>query len=470
VETQKVDLENICKETLFAAIRNYQRYLDTGKVSLQNQHRFLTQTAIMQQLWNQVEDQRGYRSKHLLSQTFRELEERNWLTSQKGKHKALLYFPTELGMEICNDYIAQDCQITIDNSSHRSNLTDKHRNDASYVDVTRAVQVLASHFDRQHQVEQILSELSSRFISFSSFPDAVNASLSDMGKILEADRAFLVLFHEQRNWLPNKYEWCAFGVQSAIQKLENYHINTLLLLLKKLGPRDYLLVQDREAPQLFETLEHGLLNDQNARSLLIFPLIINNRFRGFLGIVDLQSIRGINKEDVAFLRVCRGSISSALVRTELSHTLSQRTKELNCLYRIGELLGKNSLTLKELFEKLAILLPSGWHNPEITGGRIIVKGEEFCSLKFKENAWVRSADIMVNGEKIGSVAVSHSQECPVERKSKASFRKEEQPLLKAIAERLGKFIEHRETLAALHAQEEAMEIAQKDPDPIFIQN
>lgn len=469
MQAQETELENICKETLFAAIRNYQRYLDTGKVSLRNQHIFLTQTAIMQQLWNQVEDQRGYRSKHLLSRTFRELEDRNWLKSQKGKHKALLYFPTELGMEICNDYIANDCRISTVHSSNQRNLGGWNSTNSSSTDVTSAVQVLASHFDRQHQVEQILSDLSSRFVSFSSFPDAVNASLSDIGKTMGADRAFLVLFHEQRNWLPNKYEWCAFGVQSAIKKLENYHINTLLLLLKKLGPRDYILVQDKEAPQLFGALEQGLLNDQNARSLLIFPLIIDNLFRGFLGIVDLQSIRGINKEDVAFLRVCRGSISSALVRTEMSHTLSQRTKELNCLYRIGELLAKTSLTPKEIFEKLTILLPSAWHYPEITGGRIIVNGEEFFSLKFKAKAWVQSADIIANGEKIGSVAVSYSKECPNEKTSEGSFRKEEQQLLKAIAERLGKFIEHKEAIAALHAQEEVIEIAQKDPNTIYFQ-
>ncbi|MFW9915451.1 MAG: GAF domain-containing protein [Candidatus Thorarchaeota archaeon] len=468
MQTQEPELENICKETLLAAVRNYQRYLDAGKASLPMKHKFLTQTAIMQQLWSQIEDQRGYRSKYLLSRTFRELERRNWLQSEKGKHKALLYFPTELGMEICNDYVAQDCQITLGHSLPRRNFTDRHQNNASSVDVTGAVQVLASHFDRQHQVEQILSKLSNRFVSFSSFPDAVNASLSDIGKTLSADRTFLVLFHEQRNWHPNKYEWCSFGIPSAIEKLSNYHINTLLLLLKKLGSQDYILVQDKEPRQLFETIEQALLSDQNARSLLIFPFIIDNRFRGFLGIVDLHKIRAINKEDIAFLRVCRGLVSSALVRTEMSHVLSQRTRELNCLYKIGELLEKSSLTLKELFEKLAILLPTGWDYPEITGGRIIVKGEEFCSLKFKENAWLRSADIMVNGEKIGSVAVSYSEECPAERTIEDSSRRSEERFLKALAKRLGQFVERRNAIAALHEQEEAIKIAPKGHEPVFI--
>ena len=94
-----VDFDDLSREILKAAVRNFQRYLDNNKTNLDTQHRFLTQRAIIQQVWDQVQDQRGYRNKELLARAFRELEDRGWIESREGKQNALLYFPTKLGME-----------------------------------------------------------------------------------------------------------------------------------------------------------------------------------------------------------------------------------------------------------------------------------------------------------------------------------------------------------------------------------
>ncbi|MFQ5979243.1 MAG: hypothetical protein ACE5OZ_14040 [Candidatus Heimdallarchaeota archaeon] len=103
-----VDFDKLCTEILIAVTRNHQRYLDLGNGNLEMQHKFLTQTAIIQQLWTQVHDQRGYRNKELLARAFREMEQNGWIESREGKQNAYLYFPTELGMKTSGDAMTQD--------------------------------------------------------------------------------------------------------------------------------------------------------------------------------------------------------------------------------------------------------------------------------------------------------------------------------------------------------------------------
>lgn len=138
-----------------------------------------------------------------------------------------------------------------------------------------------------------------------------------------------------------------------------------------------------------------------------------------------------------------------------THDLGERVKELNCLYGISELVEKPDISLEELIQGTVDLIPPAWQYPEITCARIILEGEEFTTENFRETTWKQTSDIVLHGERIGSVEVYYLEEKP--ESDEGPFLKEERNLLNVIAERLGETIERMRSQKALKEYSERLE-------------
>ena len=71
--------------------------------------------------------------------------------------------------------------------------------------------------------------------------------------------------------------------------------------------------------------------------------------------------------------------------------------------------------------------------------QIILEGKEYKTDNFKETPWRQTAEILVNGEPKGILAVSYLQERPT--KDEGPFYMEERTLIDVIAKFLGEMIE-----------------------------
>lgn len=130
-----------------------------------------------------------------------------------------------------------------------------------------------------------------------------------------------------------------------------------------------------------------------------------------------------------------------------THDLGERIKELNCLYGISHLRERPGISLEEMLQGVADLLPPSWQFPEITCGRVMLEGEEYKTVNFKESRWRQTSDILVHGKSVGSVEVCYLEEKP--ESDEGPFLKEERNLINAVAERVGKAIQHMRAEEAL---------------------
>ena len=120
--------------------------------------------------------------------------------------------------------------------------------------------------------------------------------------------------------------------------------------------------------------------------------------------------------------------------------LSERVKEISCLYSVISLLGnKKYASGEEKIHDIVKLIPTGWQYPEDTCVQIILEGKEYKTDNFKETPWRQTAEILVNGEPKGILAVSYLQEKPA--KDEGPFYLEERTLIEVIARFLGEMIE-----------------------------
>ena len=135
-----------------------------------------------------------------------------------------------------------------------------------------------------------------------------------------------------------------------------------------------------------------------------------------------------------------------------THDLGERVKELNCLYCISNLAEKPDISLEEIIQGSADLIPLSWQYPEITCSRILLEDEEYKTENFKETNWKQSSDILVHGKHMGVLKVCYLDEKP--EIDEGPFLKEERGLINIIAEMLGRIIERMRAEEALRESEE----------------
>jgi len=123
------------------------------------------------------------------------------------------------------------------------------------------------------------------------------------------------------------------------------------------------------------------------------------------------------------------------------HSLQERAKELNCLYRVDELLSQLDRPEEAIMSELAETLPPGWQYPDDCGAAITIGEYVYAKKDFEETEWCQRADIVVERERVGEVAVYYTENRPAA--DEGPFLKEERRLIEAIAERLGLYMLQR---------------------------
>jgi hypothetical protein len=118
--------------------------------------------------------------------------------------------------------------------------------------------------------------------------------------------------------------------------------------------------------------------------------------------------------------------------------LSERAKELNCLYKIEELLNRPDTNLSDICKGVIEAIPPGWQYPDVCIAKIDLEGQACQSANFKETPWVQSANIKVQDKKVGKLSVYYTAEMP--HADEGPFLKEETKLLQTIVDRLGHYI------------------------------
>ncbi len=155
------------------------------------------------------------------------------------------------------------------------------------------------------------------------------------------------------------------------------------------------------------------------------------------------------------IRVTNRATNAYLI--EVAHQLSERVKELNCLYGISKLVEDKNSSLDGILQGVVELVPPAWQYPEIACASIKLKTSHFETANFRETRWKQAESIMVNGERFGTIEVCYLAERPAS--DEGPFLKEERKLVHGVAERLGHIIEHKlaeDRLQSLYEEEKKL--------------
>jgi two-component system sensor kinase FixL len=139
---------------------------------------------------------------------------------------------------------------------------------------------------------------------------------------------------------------------------------------------------------------------------------------------------------------------------DLARELRARVKELNCLFSISHIVEQADRSLERILEETVELLPSSWEHSDVACARIAMGDLEFRTDNFTDTPWKQTADILVRGERVGSVDVAYLKEMP--ERDEGPFVAEERSLIAAVAERLGRVAERLQAERLVEEREQEL--------------
>ena len=136
------------------------------------------------------------------------------------------------------------------------------------------------------------------------------------------------------------------------------------------------------------------------------------------------------------------------------HDLQERAKELNCLYRVDEILHFPETSTEDRMKQIVAGIPAGWQYSQECTARIVLGAAVYQVDGFEESPWCQEAQIIVEGVPEGSIAVFYTERKP--QADVGPFLDEEYRLINAIAERIGHFLSQARLRSAVEIWESAV--------------
>ena len=161
----------------------------------------------------------------------------------------------------------------------------------------------------------------------------INATLEKVGTLVDADRTYIFDVDHEAETLSNTYEWCSKDVEPQIDTLQNLPQETLPWWTQKLKNFDNIIIPKvPELPPEAEA-EQELLQEQNIESLIVTPMISNDKLVGFVGFDWVEEQDVWSDEFINILCMVNELITTARRRKEREQELRELTRQYETLVR-----------------------------------------------------------------------------------------------------------------------------------------
>lgn len=187
----------------------------------------------------------------------------------------------------------------------------------------------------------------------------------------------------------------------------------------------------------------SVLDNLNFKSYALIPLFVDDQKTGLL---ELQSKQNLffSANAIANYENLAQALALVLVNQKTQADLSERVKELTCLYGIARINLAADSNLTDVVREIASLLPPAMQYSEFAFAKITVDGTTYETEKIKNSseAFSIQSAMIVNNKHRGNIEVGYVKE--IEPDLCQTFLPEEQNLIDTIARQLSVVIERIE--------------------------
>ncbi len=168
-------------------------------------------------------------------------------------------------------------------------------------------------------VEQILLECLRIMSTTPDFETAINRFLEYVGRYYRAERSYIIEFDHAAGTLSNTFEWCAPGVVSALEMLQDLPLDVVDDWVAKFEESGEFCISSVHEDLASDARDREILQAQNITALMAAPLYRKGKMVGFIGVDDPEAHFG----EVELLQATTDFVIEELNKRRLLQELEQ---------------------------------------------------------------------------------------------------------------------------------------------------
>ncbi|MCF8302132.1 MAG: PAS domain S-box protein [Bacteroidales bacterium] len=239
----------------------------------------------------------------------------------------------------------------IEVSEYAAAIKDKNNNITCYEgtleDIT-PLDLTRKRIQYRLEFENLVASISSHFINLqaSKVDKGIDTALQRIGSFVGVDRSYVFLFNEDQTRINNTHEWCEKGISHQKENLQGIPSSELPWWMKHLKRKKVINIPEVDDIPRKGSREKEILKSQNIQSLIVVPMVYENKLRGFTGFDVVRNKRNFSDDTVTLLRFAGEIFINAIIRKEFEEQLESHKK------RLEELVEERTRELKASNEKL----------------------------------------------------------------------------------------------------------------------
>nr|WP_321450901.1 ATP-binding protein [uncultured Carboxylicivirga sp.] len=191
-------------------------------------------------------------------------------------------------------------------------------------DITRSRLIAKTLHDQSIALEQglvqqsILSNIALKLNTIEDFDIRINNILKEIGEHTNVSRVYIFEDNADGTHTSNTYEWCNKSIEAQISDLQDIPYD-LIPSWKEIIKTQGRLYSEKisELPQDLQEI----LEPQNIKSIISYPLYVKGGFFGFIGFDECQRNKKWTKTELELLRTISGIIANAYERKLMEQSL-----------------------------------------------------------------------------------------------------------------------------------------------------
>ncbi len=200
------------------------------------------------------------------------------------------------------------------------------------IDITHEKE-LEENIRKRETFGQLITKLSSSFVNVpvNDYDETIYNALREIGQFSNTDRSYIFIWNQENNTLENTHEWTASGTEPQIQNLQSLPCEDIPYWMKKLNNFEPILIHDvSKLPGEWET-ERKILEPQGVKSLIVVPIISEEKLYGFVGFDSVKTHRTWKDYEMQMLSVFADMVYNALERKKAEQSLLESQQMLRLI-------------------------------------------------------------------------------------------------------------------------------------------
>lgn len=155
----------------------------------------------------------------------------------------------------------------------------------------------------KNEFQTVLMEVATEFIDIDpkEVSHVINSTLSRIGKFLGVDRVYLFEYNHEAQTTSNLYEWVATGITPEINNLQDIPFEYVPVWTETHFKGEIIEVENTF--DLPEGMFKSMLLEQDIRSLIALPLMLEGKCIGFVGLDSVKDFRKFYRDEKDLLQL-----------------------------------------------------------------------------------------------------------------------------------------------------------------------